>query len=244
VKVYIDDFGTGYSSLSYLANLPVYALKIDRDFVSRLGDERNSSIVRSVISLAHNLGLQVIAEGVETSDQLDYLKALKCQFGQGYLFSRPCDSDQATEILRKMSGAEYEKKVKLANLRAFELFEGLDDDTVGEVASICEELTVAAGCVVIREGQAGDKIYLMQEGTVGIYRGESDTPRYLAVPRAPTVFGEMAILSQGHLRTANVKALSPLRLLAIPIPSFDPLVRRLPRLKENLLNLVSERTVG
>ena len=84
----IDDFGTGYSSLSYLANLPVHALKIDRDFVSRLDvDERNSAIVRSIISLAHNLGLQVIAEGVETPRQLDYLKTLKCQFGQGYLFS-------------------------------------------------------------------------------------------------------------------------------------------------------------
>ncbi len=103
VKVYIDDFGTGYSSLSYLANLPVHALKIDRAFVSRLDvDERNSAIVRSVVSLAHNLGLQVIAEGVETSHQLDYLKALKCQYGQGFLFSPPCDSEQATEILTDM----------------------------------------------------------------------------------------------------------------------------------------------
>jgi len=244
VKVYIDDFGTGYSSLSYLANLPVHALKIDRDFVSRLGDERNSAIVRSVVSLAHNLGLQVIAEGVEASDQLDYLKVLKCQFGQGYLFSRPCDSEQATEILSKMSGTDYEKKVKLANLRAFELFEGMDDDSLVEVAKICKEMTVPAGSVIIHEGQAGDKVYLMQEGSVGIYRGEGDPPRLLAVPQAPTVFGEMAILSQGRIRTANVKAISPLRLLAIPIPAFDPLLRRMPRLKENLLNLISERSIG
>ena len=244
VKVYIDDFGTGYSSLSYLANLPVHALKIDRDFVSRLGDERNSAIVRSVVSLAHNLGLQVIAEGVEASDQLDYLKVLKCQFGQGYLFSRPCDSEQATEILSKMSGTEYEKKVKLANLRAFELFEGMDDDSLVQVAKICEEMTIPAGSIIIHEGQAGDKVYLMQEGSVGIYRGEGDPPRLLAVPQAPTVFGEMAILSQGRIRTANVKAISPLRLLAIPIPAFDPLLRRMPRLKENLLNLISERSIG
>jgi diguanylate cyclase (GGDEF)-like protein len=100
VKTYIDDFGTGYSSLRYLANLPVHALKIDRAFVSNLDvDERNSAIVRSVVSLAHNLGLQVIAEGVETSHQLEYLKALKCQYGQGFLFSRPGDSEQATQFL-------------------------------------------------------------------------------------------------------------------------------------------------
>lgn len=100
VKTYIDDFGTGYSSLRYLANLPVHALKIDRAFVSNLDvDERNSAIVRSVVSLAHNLGLQVIAEGVETSHQLEYLKALKCQYGQGFLFSRPGDREQATQFL-------------------------------------------------------------------------------------------------------------------------------------------------
>jgi CRP-like cAMP-binding protein len=143
-----------------------------------------------------------------------------------------------------MSGTDYEKKVKLANLRAFELFEGMDDDSLVEVAKICEEMTVPAGSVIIHEGQAGDKVYLMQEGSVGIYRGECDPPRLLAVPQAPTVFGEMAILSRGRIRTANVKALSPLRLLAIPIPAFDPLLRRMPRLKENLLNLISERSIG
>ena len=111
VKVSIDDFGTGYSSLSYLANLPVHALKIDRAFVSKLDvDERNSAIVRSVVSLAHNLGLQVIAEGVETPHQLDYLKTLKCQFGQGYFFSPPRDSEQATQFLMAWSGIGDVKK--------------------------------------------------------------------------------------------------------------------------------------
>ena len=112
VKVYIDDFGTGYSSLSYLANLPVHALKIDRAFVSRLDvDARNSAIVRSVVVLAHNLGLQVIAEGVETSQQLDYLKALKCQYAQGYFFSPPRDSEQAAEFLAAWSGIGHEGNV-------------------------------------------------------------------------------------------------------------------------------------
>jgi EAL domain-containing protein (putative c-di-GMP-specific phosphodiesterase class I) len=245
VKVSIDDFGTGYSSLSYLANLPVHALKIDRAFVSKLDvDERNSAIVRSVVSLAHNLGLQVIAEGVETPHQLDYLKTLKCQFGQGYFFSPPRDSEQATQFLMAWSGIGDVKKMEIANLRAFELFRGLDDDSLVEVAKVCEELTVPSGDVVIRQDQVGDKVYLMLEGSAGIYRGESDPPHFLAVLQAPTVFGEMAIVSQGHIRTANVKALSDLRLLTIPIPLLEPLLHRFPRLGENLQNLVAERTAG
>jgi hypothetical protein len=227
-----------------LANLPVHALKIDRDFVSRLDiDERNSVIVRSIVVLAHNLGLQVIAEGVETPHQLDYLKALKCQYGQGYLFSPPFDSEQATQFLMTWSGSGYERKVEISSLRAFELFLGLDDDDLGEVAKICEEMTAPAGSVIIRQDEVGDRIYLLQEGSVGVYRGESDPPRFLAVLQAPTVFGEMAILNTERVRTANVKALSNLRLLAIPILLFNALLRRIPRLKENLLNLVAERSI-
>ena len=90
----------------------------------------------------------------------------------------------------------------------------------------------------------GDTVYLMLEGSAGIYRGESDPPRYLAVLQAPTVVGEMAVINQGHIRTANVKAMSNMRLLAIPIPLLDPLLRRFPRLGENLQNLVAERMVG
>jgi len=245
VKTYIDDFGTGYSSLGYLANLPVHALKIERDFVSRLDvDERNSMIVRSIVALAHNLGLKVIAEGVETPHQLDYLKALKCQFGQGYLFSPPRDSEKAAQFLREWSGIGDGKKIVLANLRAFELFQGLDENSLAEVAKICEEMTVPAGEVVIRQDQVGDTVYLMLEGSASIYRGEGEPSHLLTVLQAPTVFGEMAILNQGHLRSANVKALSNLRLLAIPIPLLDPLLRGFPRLRENLQNLVAGRLLG
>jgi diguanylate cyclase (GGDEF)-like protein len=245
VKTSIDDFGTGYSSLSYLAKLPVYALKIDRDFVSRLdADERSTTIVRSVVALAHNLGLQVIAEGVETPHQLEYLKALKCQCGQGFLFSPACPSELATQFLTAWSGSGVEKKMEIAKLRAFELFAGLDDNSLAEIAKICEEKTVPAGHVVIHQDQVGDTVYLMQEGSAGIYRGDGDPLRYLAVLQAPTVFGEMAVINQGHIRTANVKAMSNMRLLAIPIPLLDPLLSRIPRLRENLQNLVAERMVG
>ena len=100
VHLSIDDFGTGYSSLSYLHRFPVSTLKIDRSFIGRMGAAgENSEIVRTIITLANNLGMQVIAEGIETEAQLAQLRALKCAYGQGYLFSRPVDAEQATALL-------------------------------------------------------------------------------------------------------------------------------------------------
>jgi EAL domain-containing protein (putative c-di-GMP-specific phosphodiesterase class I) len=86
----IDDFGTGYSSLGTLRHFPVDTLKIDRSFVDGLGAESDDSVIVSgVIGLAHGLGLRVVAEGVETADQLARLHELGCDLGQGYYFSRP-----------------------------------------------------------------------------------------------------------------------------------------------------------
>jgi len=100
VKLHLDDFGTGYSSLSYLHQLPVNALKIDRSFVhSMMGDATSLAIVQSIISLAHNLGAQVIAEGVERVDQLEQLRRLSCDLAQGYHFSRPLEVAQAAAFL-------------------------------------------------------------------------------------------------------------------------------------------------
>ncbi len=102
VQLSIDDFGTGYSSLSYLHRFPVNTLKIDRSFVGRIGDAaENIEIVRTVISLAENMGMEVVAEGIETMSQLTQLRKLKCQFGQGYLFSRPVDADSVSAWISK-----------------------------------------------------------------------------------------------------------------------------------------------
>ena len=95
LKLSIDDFGTGYSSLAYLKQLPVAELKIDYSFVSRINDsESDAVIVRSTIDLAHNLGLKVVAEGVETREILDLLAILGCDTAQGYYFSRPLPAEE------------------------------------------------------------------------------------------------------------------------------------------------------
>jgi diguanylate cyclase (GGDEF)-like protein len=93
VQLSIDDFGTGYSSLSYLHRFPLDTLKIDRSFVGRIGEAaENIEIVRTIVSLADNMGMDVVAEGVETLGQLAQLRKLNCQYGQGYLFARPADA--------------------------------------------------------------------------------------------------------------------------------------------------------
>ncbi|MEP7049119.1 MAG: EAL domain-containing protein [Pseudomonadota bacterium] len=100
LKIYIDDFGTGYSSLAYLQNLPIDALKIDRSFVARLdAAPAQLEIVRAIVSLAQNLGMGVIAEGVETLAQADALLALNCTRAQGFLFSRPMSAAAAEQLI-------------------------------------------------------------------------------------------------------------------------------------------------
>jgi diguanylate cyclase (GGDEF)-like protein/PAS domain S-box-containing protein len=107
VGLSIDDFGTGYSSLSYLHRLPINTLKIDRSFVSRMNEQNeNYEIVRTIILLAQNLGLGIIAEGVETIEQVARLAELKCDDGQGFFFSKAVAADQATKMVEKMLRAE------------------------------------------------------------------------------------------------------------------------------------------
>ena len=97
VQLHIDDFGTGYSSLSYLHRFPIDSLKIDRSFVSRMGADDH--FVRTIVTLAHSLDMEVMAEGVETVEQLSHLRALSCDSGQGHFFSRPVPGREAYELV-------------------------------------------------------------------------------------------------------------------------------------------------
>jgi EAL domain-containing protein (putative c-di-GMP-specific phosphodiesterase class I) len=105
VKLSIDDYGTGYSSLSYIMKLPVQELKIDRSFISRMAtDPEISTIVRSTIDLGHNLGLQVVAEGVEDLAAWDMLKTLGCDDAQGYFMSKPLEPQALEKWIRTHAG--------------------------------------------------------------------------------------------------------------------------------------------
>ncbi len=111
VQLSIDDFGTGYSSLSYLHRFPIDTLKIDRSFVTRMTENtENMEIVRTIVVLAQNLGMDVVAEGVETNEQLVLLQKLNCENGQGYFFSKPVNSDGAQKII----GETYASLIKPA----------------------------------------------------------------------------------------------------------------------------------
>jgi EAL domain-containing protein (putative c-di-GMP-specific phosphodiesterase class I) len=100
MKVAIDDFGTGYSSLAYLTNFPFDKLKIDQSFIRDIvTDKAAASLATSIISMAHHLGVRVIAEGVETEDQLKFLTEYKCDEIQGYYFSEPVPGDRFTKLL-------------------------------------------------------------------------------------------------------------------------------------------------
>lgn len=101
ISLSIDDFGTGYSSLAYLKRLPVNELKIDKSFVMNLEhDQNDATIVKSTIELGHNLGLKVVAEGIENRNSWDILKAMGCDYGQGYLMSKPMNANQMIEWAR------------------------------------------------------------------------------------------------------------------------------------------------
>jgi EAL domain-containing protein (putative c-di-GMP-specific phosphodiesterase class I) len=105
LRLAIDDFGTGYSSLAYLKRLPVQTIKIDRSFVMGMcEDASDATIVRSTIDLGRNLGLDVVAEGVETEDVWDALRSLGCSLAQGYLIGRPAPAADLVALLEERAG--------------------------------------------------------------------------------------------------------------------------------------------
>ena len=109
VRLSIDDFGTGYSSLSYLSKFPLDVLKIDKSFVNEMcSSEKSLALTQSIIAIAHSLNLKVIAEGVETQDQVNILRKQKCEYAQGYLYARPLPVNDASALLEQISTATTE----------------------------------------------------------------------------------------------------------------------------------------
>jgi EAL domain-containing protein (putative c-di-GMP-specific phosphodiesterase class I) len=101
ISLLLDDFGTGFSSLNYLHSFPFDVLKIDRSFVCRITEgDQPLNIVRTIIELARTLGMDVVAEGIETREQYRLLRRLGCRFGQGYLMARPMSAEDVTKLLQ------------------------------------------------------------------------------------------------------------------------------------------------
>jgi EAL domain-containing protein (putative c-di-GMP-specific phosphodiesterase class I) len=111
VGISIDDFGTGYSSLSYLHRLPISNLKIDRSFVNSMSGNRESfEIVRTIITLAQSLNLTIVAEGIETNEQLEMLSELGCEYGQGHFFSKALTVEWAASLLFANANIAFDTK--------------------------------------------------------------------------------------------------------------------------------------
>lgn len=112
ISIAIDDFGTGYSSLGYLKRLPIDVLKIDRTFVREItSDPDDASIVYAITTMAHNLGIKAVAEGVETKEQLAFLRACKCDYAQGYYLGRPMRGEDLDQYLQ-VFGMQSKPKLK------------------------------------------------------------------------------------------------------------------------------------
>ena len=102
IRIALDDFGTGYSSLSYLRKIPINTLKIDKSFIDNItSNQKEESIIYNIIEMAHSLKLKVVAEGVETSEQFIVLKNKKCDYIQGYYFSKPLPTDEMEKLLKE-----------------------------------------------------------------------------------------------------------------------------------------------
>ena len=114
VRIVLDDFGTGYSSLAYLRQLPLDTIKVDRSFVTDLDvRDPNVGIVRAVVSLAHGLGITVVAEGIETEEQARRLRELGCDMGQGYAWAHPAEPMRVGQFVsRRIEGRRSKKDVR------------------------------------------------------------------------------------------------------------------------------------
>ena len=126
-------------------------------------------------------------------------------------------------------------------LASFELFEGLGSQELSLIAANCQELELGSGNVLIQEGQVGKDVYLLESGSVRVFRGEAAAPQNLAVLESPTIIGEMAMVDPERIRTVSVVAESNLRLLSIPIETLVVFVRSCPPLRERLRQLIAFR---
>jgi diguanylate cyclase (GGDEF)-like protein/PAS domain S-box-containing protein len=148
IELSLDDFGTGYSSLSYLHRLPASFLKVDRSFVNLMTENsENSEIVHTIIKLAQNLKMRVVAEGIETADQLANLRQLNCEYGQGYFFSEPLEAKKAEIFINENAGNSSESQT----LEHIKLGENIEHYVTARVRKNSETFSVALSISPIKD---------------------------------------------------------------------------------------------
>jgi CRP/FNR family transcriptional regulator, cyclic AMP receptor protein len=131
--------------------------------------------------------------------------------------------------------------IDFRRLRRFDLFAPLRDPELAEIAKAGRELAVPAGTTIIRQGQVGDDVYLLEDGLINVYRERRDEMQMLALIDSPTVFGEMAMITPERIRTASVKALTELRMIVIPVSDMLVFLRRFPLLRKSLHEILAAR---
>jgi EAL domain-containing protein (putative c-di-GMP-specific phosphodiesterase class I) len=242
IGVVIDEFGFEYASLRHLTSYRACALKMSRSLVTALGrDPSNNSLAQTVIWLGASLGIEVIAKGVEKAEQLRAIRELQCPYAQGFYFWPPQDPDAAFLAYSESSNREAAAPPDVARLQPFGIFEGLRAEELQQIAENCKELIVPEDTLLIRQGQVGTRVYLLEEGTVSIYKGSGEIHQFLRTVAAPAVIGEMAAADPERIRTANVRSLQDLRLLSLSLADFLLFLRRFPTLGSNLRKLLEQR---
>ncbi|OFV97774.1 MAG: hypothetical protein A3F68_12945 [Acidobacteria bacterium RIFCSPLOWO2_12_FULL_54_10] len=242
IQTLIDDFGAGEDPRGSISRLKFSALKIDRSVIRNLDSHYAKRCVGAIISLAHGNGMDVYAKGIENKVQLNLLREMGCTIGQGFYFSSAQEKDSASLFLSENLQEDSGSGVQTSRLLPFDLFSGLNYEELNEVAVQCKEIIVQPDALVIRQGQVGNRIYFLEEGSVSVYKGDAESAVMLGIFEGPTVFGEMAIIDPERIRTANVQSVTALKALSISIDTFKPLLRRMPTLAGNLKYLVNSRS--
>ena len=242
IGVVIDDFGFQYASLRHLTNGQVVALKMANPIVRSLRtDQASNSLAQATIVLGNGLGIEVIAKGVEKGDQIKAVRELQCPYAQGFFFWPPQDPDAAFLAFCETESQKSQSAVDVSRLQAFDIFTGLTPEDLQQIAQTCRELAVPEDTLLIRQGQVGTRVYLLEKGTVSIYKGSGEVQHFLMALDAPAVIGEMAVTDPERIRTANVRSRTDLRLLSMPIPDFLLFLKRIPMLGKNLRQLLAQR---